>query len=231
MKSTVIDFHAHILPGCDHGSRNVKTSLRQLSQAAEAGVDIVCATSHFYAHKEDVETFLERREKCLSLLKAEADGNLPRIIPGAEVLAFEGIDRLPGLERLCLEGTKLLLLEMPFTPWTEVLIESVERLCEQESFRVILAHVERYDEDDIRYLCSLGALCQVNADSFSGLFTKKHLKKLVSEDLVAFVGSDIHGADGGYNAWMKMRKRNQGFFEAIQEESNRFISSSKNENR
>lgn len=223
MKNRIIDFHAHILPGCDHGSRNVKTSLKQLSLASQAGIDVICATSHFYAHKEDVEAFLERRERSFSKLKAELNASSPQIVLGAEVLAFEGIERLPGLEKLCLSGTNMLLLEMPFTPWTEVLIESVEKLCEQDRFKIILAHVERYDEDDIDYLCSLGALCQVNADSFSGLFTKKHLKNLVAESLVAFVGSDIHGTDSGYTSWAKMKKRNSRIFEAVQEESNRVI--------
>ena len=31
-----LDYHAHILPRCDHGSDGVETSLRQLAMAAEA---------------------------------------------------------------------------------------------------------------------------------------------------------------------------------------------------
>ena len=43
-----LDYHAHILPRCDHGSDGVETSLRQLAMAAEAGIRTVCATPHFY---------------------------------------------------------------------------------------------------------------------------------------------------------------------------------------
>ncbi|MEE3459824.1 MAG: CpsB/CapC family capsule biosynthesis tyrosine phosphatase, partial [Candidatus Faecousia sp.] len=42
----MIDFHAHILPGADHGSDGLETSLRQLALAEEAGVDTIVATPH-----------------------------------------------------------------------------------------------------------------------------------------------------------------------------------------
>ena len=36
-----VDFHSHILPGADHGSQNIRTSLAQLRHAAAAGVDTI----------------------------------------------------------------------------------------------------------------------------------------------------------------------------------------------
>ena len=38
-----LDYHAHVLPGCDHGSDRLETSLRQLDMAAAAGIRTVCA--------------------------------------------------------------------------------------------------------------------------------------------------------------------------------------------
>lgn len=58
-----LDYHAHILPGCDHGSDGLATSLKQVEMAASAGVKTICATPHFYPHKESVESFLRRRKK------------------------------------------------------------------------------------------------------------------------------------------------------------------------
>ena len=43
----VVDFHTHILPGADHGSDSVETTLRQLEFARDAGVKRLIATSHF----------------------------------------------------------------------------------------------------------------------------------------------------------------------------------------
>ena len=47
----VIDFHSHILPGIDDGSKNVQMSLEMLKRASEQGVDVMLATSHFYASR------------------------------------------------------------------------------------------------------------------------------------------------------------------------------------
>ena len=47
-----LDYHAHILPGCDHGSDGLVTSLKQVEMAASAGVKTICATPHFYPHKD-----------------------------------------------------------------------------------------------------------------------------------------------------------------------------------
>ena len=56
-----LDYHAHILPGCDHGSSSVDMSLKQINMAKEAGVQTICATPHFYPHKESVSSFIESR--------------------------------------------------------------------------------------------------------------------------------------------------------------------------
>ena len=38
-----LDYHAHILPGCDHGSSSVDMSLKQMDMAKEAGIQTICA--------------------------------------------------------------------------------------------------------------------------------------------------------------------------------------------
>ena len=62
----MIDFHAHILPGADHGSDGLETSLRQLALAEEAGVDTIVATPHFYPQSDSFSEFLRRRERTAS---------------------------------------------------------------------------------------------------------------------------------------------------------------------
>lgn len=42
-----LDYHAHILPGCDHGSDSIETSLKQLGMASAVGIKTICATPHF----------------------------------------------------------------------------------------------------------------------------------------------------------------------------------------
>lgn len=67
----VIDFHSHILPGIDDGSKNVQMSLEMLGRASEQGVDVMLATSHFYASRHRIEDFLEKRQRAYERL-AEA---------------------------------------------------------------------------------------------------------------------------------------------------------------
>ena len=43
----MIDFHSHILPGIDDGSRNMEQSIQILKEAKEAGFSKVISTSHY----------------------------------------------------------------------------------------------------------------------------------------------------------------------------------------
>ena len=56
-----IDFHTHILPGIDDGSRNVEMSLRMLAAQREQQVDEIVATPHFYARSEEHTSELQSR--------------------------------------------------------------------------------------------------------------------------------------------------------------------------
>ncbi len=217
-----IDFHAHILPGCDHGSDGWKTSRRQMVLARQAGVGMICATSHFYGHHTSVERFLEKRQRCYEELMAHAPEGCPRILLGAEVLAFEGIDRLPGLKELRLQGTKTLLLEMPFTHWSDELLDSVEAISEDEDFRIVLAHVDRYDRKAIEKLFRLDRVKgQVNVDNLKKRFGARYLRQWAREGLIVAVGSDIHGTETGYADWLACQRRYAEDWEAIMKRTNR----------
>ena len=54
----MIDFHSHILPGIDDGSKSSDMSLRMISALADQGVDTIAATSHYYATDRTPERFL-----------------------------------------------------------------------------------------------------------------------------------------------------------------------------
>lgn len=43
----MIDFHSHILPGIDDGSKSTEESLEMLDMLRAQGVDTVAATPHF----------------------------------------------------------------------------------------------------------------------------------------------------------------------------------------
>ena len=207
-----IDFHAHILPKADHGSDSLETSLKQIELSASANIDIIIATPHFYPHRHSLESFIKKRNESYSLLK---DNSNFKVILGAEVLLCDNIDRLENLDALCIENTKILLIELPFSDFRNEYITSVERLI-SNGYTVVLAHVERYPKENIEKLISLGALLQCNASAFSKIFIKGHIKKWLKEGLIVALGSDIHKADtDAYKKVIKAKKKLADEYENI----------------
>ncbi len=220
-----IDFHAHILPGCDHGSDGIETSLRQVGLAKEAGVDVICATSHFYGHQSSVEHFLEKRARCWLKLRSHLNACDPKIVLGAEVLAFEGIEQLPHLRDLCLMGTDMLLLEMPFAHWSDRLIDSVEAVSERRDVRIVLAHVDRYDRKQIELLFSFDRVKgQINVSSLKKRLQSRYLREWMREGQIVAVGSDIHGTETGYSEWLAAKRRYPAGWEAAMQNTEKRLS-------
>lgn len=198
----MIDFHSHILPGIDDGSRNVKMSLGMIEELSRQGVDTICATSHFYVSQRTPKHFLERRQEAYELLEPVLPDNAPRILLGAEVLYFPGISRLESLPALCLEGTDVLLLEMPFSEWQEYWVREVCDLALSGEFTILLAHIERYYARQPKkvwdQLLDLDVLMQSNADYFlqqDSIFRFRNgskALKLLKEGRIHLLGTDTH---------------------------------------
>lgn len=224
-ESREIDFHAHILPALDHGSKDLSNSLEQIRLAKESGVDVICATSHYYGQQISVETFLEQRARSWLELKTKLEEGSPRIVLGAEVLAFEGIDRLPHIEDLCLVGTNILLLEMPFAHWSERLIDSVETLSERSDLEIVLAHVDRYDRKQVERLLSLDHVKgQVNVSALTKHLQSSYLRDWIKEGKIVAAGSDIHGTKTGYTEWQSVKQRYPEEWKTVMRETEALLS-------
>lgn len=203
----LIDFHTHTIPWADHGSSSVETSLFQINSAKQIGIETIVATPHFYPQYENVERFIERRNSCFDRLNEQLTDEHPDIILGAEVLICDNIEAMPGLDQLCLGETRLLLIELPFTDFSDTHVYSIKMLIKQ-GYTVVLAHADRYDPDNIERLIAVGAKIQLNADSLSKLFVQPHIKDWIERDKVIAIGSDIHGEDPkAYKRFKKAMKR------------------------
>jgi protein-tyrosine phosphatase len=193
----IIDFHSHVLPGIDDGSRDVSMSYQMLRLAAEQGVEIVNATPHFYASRDRIERFLDRRSRALDRLSEVLSSKLPQLYLGAEVAFFSGISTADRIEELCLEGTEVLLLELPFRPWSERDLEEVEALIEVRGFQVVLAHLERYllireNRSYIPRLMELPLQVQINAGSLLEWRRRGKMIQLFRAGQAHLLGSDCH---------------------------------------
>ena len=192
----MIDWHSHILPAMDDGSRSVAESISMINMQVSQGVSTVIATPHFYANDGTVDSFLDRRKKALELLEAELPDGPPRILLGAEVKYYQGISRLEELKALRIENTKLLLLEMPVSRWTESMIRELIELSGKSGIRIILAHMERYfkfqDQSVWERIFESGILSQANSSFFTSLATKRKALALLRDGRIRFIGSDCH---------------------------------------
>ena len=192
----MIDWHSHILPGMDDGSRNVAESISMMEMQRAQGIGTVIATPHFYANDESVEAFLERRAAAFAELKEQLDGDMPNVLLGAEVRYYQGISRLAKLKNLRIENSKLLLLEMPMTGWTEYMVRELIELSGKSGIQIVLAHIERYlrlqERSVWERLRENGIQMQSNASFFTSFTTKRKAIALLGNGNIQFVGSDCH---------------------------------------
>ena len=202
----IIDFHAHILPGADHGSSSVDTTLEQLNLAQKAGVSKIIATPHFYPHIHTLDSFLEKRDAAYRSMLPIIPGEM-EIRLGAEVLICPGIENLPELDKLFVSGTNTLLLELSTSEFSEDSCASVCKLIDR-GVNVVLAHADRYPVSYIERMIGLGAKIQLNAVSLNTLFKRKPLYSWLARELVVALGSDIHGRDSkAYPALVKAYRK------------------------
>lgn len=218
----VIDFHAHILPGADHGSDGRRTSAEQTRLYERYGITKVVATPHFYPQRDTVDEFLRRREESAEKLREIIRNKNICVYQGAEVLVCPGIDRMEGLRKLCIKGTDVILLEMPFTTWSDVYVEAVKNIS-NSGLTVVMAHINRYSEKNVvKLLRECDVLYQINSEIASGLFFKKKVDKLVNNLSVVALGSDLHGNDEtAVSKLTKLNKyldkRNKSVTDSVQE--------------
>lgn len=190
--------HAHILPEMDDGSKSVRMSLQMLVEMKRQGVSVVCATSHFYREQNDVNGFLQRREIAYNkLLNVRDENALPMILPASETAYFRDLSFCEDLPKLCIYGTNTLMLEMPFTDWTDYMIQEVESLVLDRNIRVVLVHPERFcfskgNKNKIEKLMDLRIPLQVNAGSLIQHSTQKLALQLLKLTEFPLLGSDSH---------------------------------------
>ena len=195
----MIDWHSHILPGVDDGSRDVAESISLIQMQSAQGVSTIMATPHFYANDGTVETFLERREKAYGELKSQLSEDAPAILLGAEVRYYPGISHMDGLKHLRLQGSRVLLLEMPMTRWTEFTIRELIEMSRMHEYQLVLAHVERYLRLQTRScwprLLESGILFQVNASFFTAFGARQKALSFLKNGKIHLLGSDCHNLD------------------------------------
>lgn len=193
----MIDFHSHVLPRIDDGSKSIEMSLDMLAYSFEQGVNTVVATPHCHLTCEaDVEKFLINREASYNTLvnaMKKDSRKFPDIRLGCELRVMDDIPQMNELKPLCIENTDYVLVEMPYKNWTYNHYDFLYAML-LKGMHPIMAHIERFREYKKEFvnLFSLDLLYQVNADSFISRPFKKFIPTLFENGAVQVIGSDMH---------------------------------------
>ncbi len=205
------EYHCHILPGIDDGSDSVDTSLKMVEMMKAQGVERIVATPHFYAHREkSIDDYLKKRTRAYDELMSRFSDSIDFHL-GAEVAIEHGISELPGIEKLAITGTRIILLELPYRAYEKWMSEEIYNIAAEYKLKVMLAHVHRYlpyySKDEIETILSSKSILQINNEAFANWKEKRLAKKVMAEHTHFAFGSDAHNLSDRKPNWDLLQKK------------------------
>jgi len=195
--SRFVDCHSHVLPSGDDGAQTLAEGLELCAGAARHGTRVLFATPHVWPHL----ILTSEREQAVReafaelALTAELEVRLGyELTPTAALLAEDP-------HRYVLEGTDIVLVEMPFVGSADLLFALAEHI-EAAGLRPAIAHPERTEavltEPGVATrVAERGWLIQVNGTSLTGKHgsgPEELAWRLVTEGQADLVASDGHRA-------------------------------------
>lgn len=196
----MIDFHSHILPNIDDGSRSVEETFNLIEEAKKVGFDQIVLTPHYM--EGYYETDVAERETWVKAIteNLRLRGFDGKLYLGNEIYISDNmISLLENAKASTINNTSYVLFELPLNAEPLNLYNVIYEL-QQYKLQPVLAHPERYPfvqkEPEVLYdLVEKGVLLQSNYGSIIGQYGKKPqnlVKKMFENNLVHFLGSDVH---------------------------------------
>lgn len=202
----MIDFHTHIIPNIDDGSRSVEETFNLIKEAKEAGFEGIILTSHYIENYYETDT--PERDVWVKAISdtLKTKGIETNLYIGNEIYISENImNLLINRKASTINNTSYVLFEMPLNAEPMNLYDVIYSLQENKLVPV-LAHPERYSfvqkEPELIYdLIQKGVLMQANYGSILGQYgenAKMIVKKFLENDMIHFLGSDVHRQNSIY---------------------------------
>ena len=207
----MIDFHSHILPNIDDGSASMEETMNIIQEAKNAGFTKIISTSHYI--EEYYESDEQERLELLNQVNKEFQ-DIELCLGNEIYLTSQMTELLKDKKASTINNSKYVLFELPMNAKPFNAKETVYRLIEN-GYTPVIAHPERYSyvQDNPEYveeLWEMGALFQSNYGSIIGLYgrkAEKTVKKLLKQDLIHFLGSDVHRENQIYPKIPKIIKK------------------------
>ncbi|TMK71065.1 MAG: hypothetical protein E6G50_06215 [Actinobacteria bacterium] len=195
MRPAFVDCHSHVVPSGDDGAPSVEAGIALCQEAARHGTEILFATPHVWPHL----TLTSSREAAIRESYASMRDHV-----GLELRLGWELTPTPDLlkedpRRYVVEGTELVLMEVPFIGAADDLVALAE-LTDSAGLRPVIAHPERTEAVLDRpaladELAERGWLLQVNATSLLGRHGEDSADvgwDLLEREVATIVGSDGH---------------------------------------
>ena len=196
----MIDFHSHIIPNIDDGSRSIEETFNLLKEAKEAGFEGIVLTSHYI--EDYYQTDVPERDMWVKAISENlgAKGIDIDLYLGNEVYMTENMMQLliDG-KASTINNSCYVLFEMPLNAEPMNMYDVIYSLQENKLIPV-LAHPERdsfiQKEPELVYdLIQKGVLMQANYGSILGQYGKNAqfiVTKFLENNMIHFLGSDVH---------------------------------------
>ena len=196
----MIDFHNHVLPNVDDGSKNMEMTLNMLRTASKQGIKKIINTTHLQHPKMEGKNtnfdYIDSINREV-LYRAKAEGINIDIKLAAEVYYLPNLCDLIDNPLATINGYMLIEFPMVITP---VDFEDTFFQLRLRGITPILAHPERYryfqeDVSKLGKLKDMGVILQIDAGSLIGHFghkTKKIALDMLSKGYCHLIGSDAH---------------------------------------
>ncbi len=194
-----VDIHSHLIPSIDDGAKDMERSIELILALKEMGYKKLITTPHVSdMFHNSTKTILDGYANLkLELEKRDID---IEIEVAAEYYADDTFEELlKNRDILTFGKEKYLLFELSYFTLPRDL-ESLVHEIKMAGYTPVLAHPERYvyfhnDISQYHNLKSLGVLFQINfisLENYYSLEVTNIVKKLITDGLVNFIGSDIH---------------------------------------
>ena len=196
----MIDFHTHILPNIDDGSKSIEETFNLIKEAKEAGFEGIICTSHYMENY--YETDRPEREVWINAIHENLKNkNIEmNLYLGNEIYMSDNIIKLlEDGKATTMNDTSYVLFELPLNVEPMNLYDMVYEM-QQYKIVPILAHPERYsfvqtDPELIYDLIDKGVLMQANYGSIVGQYGKKAqmiVQKFLENNMIHMLGTDAH---------------------------------------
>lgn len=203
---TLVDLHAHLLPGVDDGSPDLQTSLQLARKSVADGVTHMLLTPHhmdgtYVNHKQDVIAKTEMFQNALD------QAQIPlKVFPGQEVhLTDKLLDALDQDDILFADANdRYMMLELPHTHVPEYFLKNILPELQMRGITPVIVHPERNqgiqrDHSLLYNLVEAGCLTQLTASSYVDVFGEQVTgltQKIIDANLGTTFSSDAHALKG-----------------------------------